>query len=318
MNRNQITTEIYDMLAKGGFYISDPRVLRSISFDIIARRDNDLLVFKVLTNVDSLTRDNSQQLGILASFLHACPLVVGTRSQSGKLEDGIIYLRHMISILSTGTLYDIIIEGVYPSVFAAPGGFYVNLDRDLMQRIRRERNVSLGDLARAAGVSRKAIQMYEEGMSAALDVGLTIEETLGATLITPLDPFVLNDELCTVRKDIDRMDGAHSSMQDKLNVLGYEVIPLFRCPFDAFIRDERVLFLTGFPRSKGALPEKAKMIAALSSITEQPSVVFLGEHTDKTNIAGTPIILKEELDSLMYSEEILELVKERKGRGKRY
>jgi len=314
VNRSIIIAEIVDILAKSGFYISDPRELRSISFDIICRRDDSLLIFKVLSNVDSLTKDTARQLAVLASFLGASPVVVGQRSLSGKLEDGIIYLRHQISIITVGTLYDILIEGVYPSVFAAPGGFYVNLDGDLMHRIRKERGTSLGDIARSAGVSRKAIQMYEDGMSAMLDVGLTIEETLGVTLITPLNPLSYNRDLERERENIERLDEAHSSLRSKLNLLGYEVIPLFRCPFDAFTRDDRVLFLTGFQSHKGTLREKAKVMSSLSSITEHHSVVFLREHTDKKNIAGTPIIMEDELAGLAYSAEILELVNERKGK----
>jgi len=314
MNRNQMIMEIYDILAKSGFYISDPKDLRSISFDIISRRDDSLIIFKVLTNIDSFTRENARQLKLLAAFLEASPVLVGQRASGGRLEDGIIYLRHLISIITINTLHDTLIEGVFPSVFAAPGGFYVNIDNRFLQRLRQENSLSLGDLAKAIGVSRKAIQMYEKGMSATLDVGLAMEETLGVALITPLDPFSHNEKLTEYRETLENLDRTHGSVHKKLEMLGYQVIPLFRCPFDAFTRDDHVLLLTGFPIPGKTLVKKARIMANIASITEKHSVFFVNDYTSRKNIEGTPIIMREELDRIASHEDILELVTDRKGR----
>jgi len=306
--------EIHGILAKSGFYISDPKDLRSISFDIISRRDNSLIIFKVLTNIDSFTKENARQLKLLAAFLEASPVLVGQRASNGRLEDGIIYLRHLISIITINTLYDTLIEGVFPSVFAAPGGFYVNIDNRFLQRIRLENRLSLGDLAKAIGVSRKAIQMYEQGMSATLDVGLAMEETLGVALITPLDPFTHNEKLTEYRETLENLEKAHGSVHRKLEMLGYQVIPLFRCPFDAFTRDDQILLLTGFPIPGKALVKKARIMANIASITEKHSVFFVNDYTSRKNIEGTPIIMREELERIASPEDILELVTDRKGR----
>ena len=314
MKRNQMITDICDILSRSGFYISDPNDLRSISFDIICRRDNTLLIFKVLANIDSFTKENARQLKLLASFLGASPVMVGDRASSGSLEDGIIYLRHLISIITAQTLYDIFIEGVFPSVFAAPGGFYVDLDNVILKEVRRERGMSLGDMAKAVGVSRKAVQMYEQGMSATLEVGLVMEETLGVPLIASLNPFVLNEKLVKQREKLEKLDKVNRSLQSKLHLLGYEVIPLFRCPFDAFTHRDNVLLLTGFQKPGITIRKKARMMAHIGSIVEQQSVFFLSDHTSKTNIEGTPIITKYELEDIACSEDILDLVMERRGK----
>ena len=44
MNRKQITTDIYDMLAKGGFYISDTKVLRQEPYRFII---SSCIAFKI-------------------------------------------------------------------------------------------------------------------------------------------------------------------------------------------------------------------------------------------------------------------------------
>ena len=307
-------TDICDILSRSGFYISDPDNLRSINFDIICRRDNTLLIFKVLANIDSFTKENARQLKLLASFLGASPVMVGYRASSGPLEDGIIYLRHLISIITARTLYDIFIEGVFPSVFAAPGGFYVDLDSEVLKEMRLERGMSLGDMAKSLGVSRKAVQMYEQGMSATLEVGLVMEETLGVPLIASLNPFVLNEDLLKQREKLEKLDNVNTSLQSKLNLLGYEVIPLFRCPFDAFTRRDSVLLLTGFQRPGVTIRKKARMMTHIGSIAERQSVFFLSDYTTKTNIEGTPIITKCELEDIACSDDILDLVMERRGK----
>ena len=45
-----------------------------------------------------------------------------------------------------------------------------------MKRLREERSISLGTLAEIAGVSRRTIQMYENGMGAMIDVAIRLEE----------------------------------------------------------------------------------------------------------------------------------------------
>src|SRR5438067_1998522 len=120
-----------DMLARSGYFLSADSGARPLSFDLAARRDDELLLVKVLTNVDGLTDAVAQELRVIAQFLDAARL----------------------------------------------------------RRIREERGLSLGDLAQAAGVSRRAIGMYEDGMGAMVEVAMRLEEFLDETLALPTNPF---------------------------------------------------------------------------------------------------------------------------------
>src|SRR3989304_1669875 len=100
----------------------------------------------------------------------APPLVVGERSGTGPLEDGVIYSRFGVPILARQTFVEFLEDGVPPFVFSAPGGLYVRLDTEALRRAREERQISLGTLADVAGVSRRTIQMYPEGVAAAGDI----------------------------------------------------------------------------------------------------------------------------------------------------
>ena len=173
-NREELIKNIRETLAKCGFFLSDPHNIRSISFDIIARRDKQLLIIKALTNIDSLSGEDAEQLRVLANALGGRPMGNGAHSSPGQLDDGRFYSRFGIPIMSEVTFEEHVLEGVPPFVYAAPGGLYVRLKGDFIREIREQRNISLGTLAEAAGVSRKAIQMYESGMGAMIEIAAKI------------------------------------------------------------------------------------------------------------------------------------------------
>lgn len=305
--------EAREILAKTGFYLSQKLDTRNISFDFVARRDDMLLVAKVLLNIDSLGRKNSQELKMIASCLQGTPLLLGLRSGSGRLEDGAAYTRFGIPILSMGTLRDFFVEGVPPFMFSAPGGLYVKLDGSVIRRTREKRSISLGTLAEVAGVSRRTIQMYEEGMGATVDVALKLEEYLEEPVVQAVNPFSLIPDADQILTSWDQLNAFERDVFGHLSLLGYSIIPTIRCPFDALTRDKKTILLTGLERrSGGDLKTKAKVVANLSSVVEKDSVIFVRQLTMRHNIEGTPIIRKEELKKLKDREEMLDLISERK------
>ncbi|MEM2900926.1 MAG: helix-turn-helix domain-containing protein, partial [Thermoplasmata archaeon] len=186
MERTAMINFVRETLAKAGFFVSDPCNTQGISFDIMARRDDLLLIIKVLVNVDAYDKQHAHEIKVLAKILKGTPLLIGERSGQGALETGVLYLRQGISLLSAKTLEEYFIEGVPPYVYAAHGGFYVNLDVELLKQIRKERKLSLGQVAEAAGVSRKSVQMYEEGVNPTVEVGMRLAEFLENNILLPL------------------------------------------------------------------------------------------------------------------------------------
>src|SRR5438552_6388245 len=161
---------------KTGFFLSRPHGERGLCFDLVARRDDTLLIVKVFQNVDALSKETAQELKAIARTLEGSPLVVGERSGTGSLEDGVIYSRFGVPILCRSPLLEFLEEGVPPFLFSAPGGLYVQLDAAALRRMRDERGLSLGALAEIAGVSRRSLQMYLEGRAATLDVATRLED----------------------------------------------------------------------------------------------------------------------------------------------
>src|ERR1041385_3814202 len=121
MQRADLIEQVRTTLARAGFAVSERCDLRPVSFDLVARRDKDLLILKVLGNVDALSEPIAQEMKVLCKFLAARPLLVGQRAGTGQLEPGVVYARHDIPIVTPDTLEQYVLHGDAPVVFAAPG-----------------------------------------------------------------------------------------------------------------------------------------------------------------------------------------------------
>lgn len=307
--RQRLIADVRGTLNRAGFATSDPKDLVHAGFDIVARKDAIILVIKIILNANSLNEGMLAGMKSLASAIDGSSMIVAIKSGNDHIEDGVTYSRAGIPLISHQTLEDLVIEGVPPLIYAASGGFYVNIDSDVLRRIRGS-GLSLGDLAEIAGVSRRTIKMYEDGMSAKMDVALRLEEGLGVELILPLDPLkhcktdrsdFPNGEFDRMAKDIFRT----------LNKIGYSIMPISRCPFDAVTTDCDVMLFTGIDQKKPGLDKRARAIANLSGILEKHPVIFIDKLGERVNLEGTPLIGCEELKKVRDKKKIVELIEER-------
>ncbi len=315
MQRLDLLAQVQQTLAQSGFTVSERCDLRPVSFDLVARRDQTLVLIKVLTNVDALSLDVAHEIKLLCQFLQARPILVGLRSGTGELEDGVVYARHDIPIVTPATLTDYIVDGSAPMVFAAPGGFYVNIDGDALRMARQHLDLSLGTMAQIAGVSRRAIQMYEEGMSASIDAAMRLEEALGADLIRPVDPLLREFHVEPLPADPAPRpsdDPMEALVRTLLQGLGYEVRATRRSPFNA-LSTRHATVMTGMGRDSPQLRRRAKVVSSISAITGKPGF-FVVERTTRTSIEGTPTFSRRELTNLTDPEAVLELILERQIR----
>ncbi|HKW42752.1 MAG TPA: transcriptional regulator [Thermoplasmata archaeon] len=313
MKRDALLEHTREGLAKTGFFLSRPHGERGLCFDIVARRDDTLLIVKVFQNVDALSKDTAHELKAVARTLEGSPLVVGERSGTGTLEDGVIYSRFGVPILARRTLVEFLEEGVPPFLYSGPGGQYVRLDSEALRRLREERQVSLGTLADIAGVSRRTIQMYLEGMSATVDVALRLEEFLREPLVLPMDPFGLVDPASPSEGALPRLEGFERELFQRLERLGYQVLRTVRSPFDALSMHDETTLLTSVGGADRALERKADVVANISRVVEKDPVIFVVRRSVRMNIRGVPVIAREELRRAKDPDDVDEMISERKG-----
>ncbi|AIZ57080.1 hypothetical protein Mpt1_c12180 [Candidatus Methanoplasma termitum] len=307
MSREELINTTRSVLAKAGFEISSALNLRSICFDIVGRKDETLLIIKVLSNVDAFSRENADDMKVLADALKATPLLIGETSSSGPLEAGIVYSRFKIPIISNETLGEHLLEDVPPFIFAAPGGLYVKIDGELLRKIRETDGISLGTLAEVTGVSRRTIQMYESGMGAMIDAAMRLEEFLKVPIIEPVNPF----EYASKKKpeDYEVKTGEHTSSNtlNRLLEIGFAITPVTKSPFEAISRSRQTVFLTGLGVDEERLIQKAIIASEISKIAGKHSLIIVERGRPAESIESTAVVTSEELKKIDDQDELTDL-----------
>ncbi|RLF27882.1 MAG: transcriptional regulator [Thermoplasmata archaeon] len=314
MDRLALVQKVHDILERAGFQLTETCMFRTIGFDIIARKDKALLIVKVLTNVDSLSEEAANDLKALASVLEASLLLIGERDGTSWLDDDVVYYRYGVQTVTLNTLKNHLIEETPVHVYAAPGGFYVRLNGEKIKKIREQRRLSRGDLARMIHVSRRAIRMYEAGMDARVEVAAQMEEILHPSVLNPLDLLRPVDKT-DVRGGVNETPWLYGFQREILSLIekiGYHVIPLRRCPFEAVSKEKRYLFLTSVHPYNASLRERAKVVGSIARITRRHAVIFTDKKAEGVrSIEGTPTIMKQELKKMRDPYDIFDLIQER-------
>lgn len=308
MSREDLINTTRAILAKAGFDISSTLNLRSICFDIVGRREDTLLIIKVLSNVDAFSRDNAEEMKVLAEALHATPVLIGETSSSGPLEPGIIYSRFKMSIISNETLAEHLLDKIPPFIFAAPGGLYVHIDSDMLKHIRETRGISLGVLAETAGVSRRTIQMYESGMGAMIDAAMRLEEFLQAPIIESLDPFENKCGKNPEKYEVSGEKRTNSNALNRLLEIGFAITPVSKSPFEAITRSKSTLILTGIGLEEDKLIQKALIASEISKIAGQHSLIIVEHERTAENIDSTAVVTNKELDKIDEADALTDLI----------
>ncbi|MFQ3318371.1 MAG: putative transcriptional regulator [Natronomonas sp.] len=318
MSRSALVGNITAMLEDAGFTVSDRCAIRPKSFDIAARRGDDVLLLKLLANIDAFDGYTGAEMRRLGEYLDATPIVIGLRTRNEELKPGVVYFRHGVPVFSPDTAMDLFIEEVPPLIYAAPGGLYVNIDGDLLSDIRSSEEMSLGKLANELGVSRRTVSKYEDGMNASVEVAAELEDIFDEPLATPVDVLEGADE---VRDDIDDPDEPEADPDDAhlitvLTRVGFEVHPTLRAPFKAVSEDEsrERKMLTGHSDFNRTAEKRARIMSSVGEVTRTRSV-YVVDRARQKSVEGTALIEREEIDSINDSEELEDIIRERAETG---
>ena len=202
-------------------------------------------------------------------------------------------------------------EHTPPVAYSASGGFYVELDGDKVRGARETSEMSIGDLARALGVSRKSVQMYESGRSATIDIGLRLEELFKAPLIIPLDPFAYDTKMQEVRNEMALLSPDEHDVFSHLQSIGYDVTPTQRCPFNAFTHMDTTVILTGVGDLNARVRARLKAIHRISDISKKDALFISNKDSSGDSGIDIPVIKKERLKKIEDPGEIMDIVKGR-------
>ena len=314
MSRAALVGNVTSMLDDAGFAVSDRCAIRPKSFDIAARRGDDVVLLKVLANVDAFDGSTGAEMRRLGEYLEATPLVIGLRTRNEDLKPGVVYFRHGVPVLSPDTALDLFVEEVPPLIYAAPGGLYVNVDGDLLSEVRSDREWSLGKLASELGVSRRTVSKYEDGMSASVDVAAELEEIFDRPLASPVSVF---DGAEGVRDDIEEPEEPDADPDDAhlitiLTRVGFTVHPTSRAPFEAVSEDQEGegKVLTGHSEFDRTAEKRARIMSSVGHVTRTRSV-YVVDSARRDSVEGTALIEHEEVADLDDTDDLDAIIRER-------
>lgn len=305
MSQERLVQTVISVLIMAGYNVSERCGIRPRSFDIIARKGSRLLVIKVVPHIDSVGEESAHDLALIARHLDATPVIVGDRARDSELERGAVYIRHGIVATNAKTLYDFLVDEVPPLVFAQPGGLYVNINGGKLRELREGRNLSLGDLASALGVSRRTISKYESGMSTTLDIAIRLEELFDAAIVEAIDILKKASDL-TARPESKESE---DNLPPDFRRIGIETHTMCRAPFDALAVYEEKTILTGYGTAQKTI-RHAGLIGNISEITESRAVCILTDYKKKKRIGKTLIIGEDMLSDLTKGSQFIELIED--------
>lgn len=325
--RDRRIDRLRDLLERAGFYVTGTSGVRPSSFDLAARRDATLLLLKILKNIDALDPEEASRLLELGRVFPAVVLLIGERSGASDLESGVVYTRYGVPIVNESTLQEYLEKAFPPFLYASPGGIFARIDGERLRFLRVSRGLSLGSLAAIGGVSRRAIQLYEEGQGAEASVVQRIETYLDAPIVVPIElfgppPRPAPRSAAGNRKDGEKGrpadapraptgDPLRDGVFDQLDGMGLEVTVTIRAPFDAVSRAREIL-LTGVGSLRTAA-HRAEVLHGIARVAEGHAMFIVRESVHRPSIAGLPILNVKELRRLRGPDELLEDLSEREG-----
>jgi putative transcriptional regulator len=326
--RERWIEQVKQTLERAGFYVADTHGVRPSSFDLAARRDSTLLLLKVLKNIDALDSEEAARILELGRLFPALALVIGQTSGASRLDPGVVYTRYGVPIVSEETLQEYLDKAVPPFLYASPGGTFARVDGARLRILRQNRGLSLGTLAGIAGVSRRAIQLYEEGAGAELGVIDRIETFLGEPIVRSIPLFeparpaarppppgadapATGPSAAEPRRRPRTGDALRDGVLDQLDGMGLEVTVTVRAPFDAFTRTPEIL-LASVGSLRAAL-HRAEVLHGLARVSEGHAMFVVREPVHRPSISGLPILTVNELKRHRDGDDLIEEISEREG-----
>jgi predicted transcriptional regulator len=223
---------------EAGFQVSRMCCSRPSCFDFAARKENKAVLIKISSEVDTFSPEDSRELRVIAGCVSAASLVVSQRTRDKPLEDDTVYSRYAVFVVTEKTIRNLMLRTAYPLIYAGPGGYSVEIDGELVEKRRKELNLSIGKLAEMIGVSRRTLYGYERGMAkASVASAYNLAKTLGVPVANPINVLgkTRKQRLCLLMK-ARKATGGQALLQKVFRKFAfYDIFAVRKAPFDFVI-----------------------------------------------------------------------------------
>ncbi len=286
----EILREIKSFLVSLDFQVSEEYTSGVFAFDIIAKNESETYLIKVTYNIDTIRSDVVIEMQRFSVSFKISSLIIGVRSGAGLLEDGILYFRHGMPIMTLGTFKEYV-KGNRPYIYSGPGGYYVPIDGKKMQEARVSSGCSIGYVSGKIGLSRRSISLYESGSSTTLDVFEKLVEILKSDISKSIDLLELSKEW-KVFPEIESDEDIFIKMARKLLIdFGIMTETFRRFPFNAVGKnDEADTIIMGLFEDIENSSSRFPKIRKISDFLDKDPLIIVEEQTDRDFFGGCAIV----------------------------
>jgi len=303
MTREQMLSNIVSILKKNNFHVAT-FFGANTCFDIIAKNHSITLAIKVYENIDSIRKEQGEELKKLGQTIDATPLIIGEKTKVFKLKDDTVYYRYNIQTITQKAFENILLNEI-PKAKYFKGKYIVDLDFDEMKKKRKELNLSIEQLASKIGVATDTLHRFEKGASTSLETARKIEEELNEELVKKVDVFGEKP----IRTHFD--EEPKERLLEKVHDLGLKMALFHHSPFKAISPSDQKMFIsTG--KGKFDIPKKALELKKASTVINSDSIIVTTEYKYKT-VDGIPIIDEEDLGTVTKLKDLKKMIHEREN-----
>ena len=297
------------VLKEAKFDVSEKCCSRPSCFDYVGRKDERIVFIKFQSDVDNFSSEDSRELRVISRCVLASSFLIGETTREKPLEDDTVYSRHGVFAVAPKTFENIMLYNVYPLIQARPGGYYVEIDCELVRQRRQTLDLSVGEIAEMIGISRRAIYGYERGMTkASVAAAYNLIYALGVPIAKPINVFerTVNERKCFLAK------AGHAIARNKLlqkilrKLNRCNVTSVKKAPFDFVVavpeEKTRILGAVADNRERQLNRRVDEIVSVSRTVRAYPMLITEGPKPSNKAIS---CIQSEELSRIRNPEDLL-------------
>ncbi len=260
-------------------------------FDILARKEDKIILIKVNYDANSLSNESIKEINKIASCIEAVPLIIAEKSGS-PLDDNVVYSRFGVFTVNL-TTFENALNQELPFVKSSKAGLTTSLNGQKLRKLRENKGLSLNDLSKKLGVSRRMVYSYEnENSDIVLNKAWKLYDLFGHEVFNQIDIFSqMNEIIYECISDVGK----------KYYDLGFKTIETKKSVFDIIAKKEKEIILTNV----GDVFNKELNI--FSKLLDAEGLIVFEHKKPNTEL---PKIAKEEFLELENEKELIKIIKE--------
>ena len=274
-------------LLRKGFTLKN---LTRTAFDVLARKGAQILLIKVLEDANSISRQYTEEMISVSSYINASPLIIAERA-GNKLEDNIVYSRFDIYTLNFKTFLNCI-NNRFPFIKRSKAGLTASVVGKKLKERREELGYSLNALSKKIGVTSRMVMKYEnENSEVTINKAMKIYDLFGHHVFNEVDVFLQRE---------NPESRFETEVSRKYIELGFDAAETKKTPFDIIARKDDDIILTEV--SDKVNPQ----MESLSKLVDADNLVIFHKKKPK----NIPSMTKKEFMDFDKANELVRFLKE--------